>query len=259
MTLRLYMSSHGGKGLPHLKYYTRIYVMQEITMIIPTMGKPSLGDCLRHYLTHPNIDSVIVVDFAVDRSDALGCYSGLDRKINIIEVIDQRHFNKSAAINLGFAEVQTDRLIVCDADVTIEHATIVEWATTKHPEGLSSLERVIESDGSGTRSGPGICCCATADFSRLEGYCSDFIGWGFEDHDFISRAQQLGIAHTSSGVGTHLSHNDVERTRYYYSQDKQLMRDVNKSLFETRYRQGLTLGTLLSDREKYPHRLRTRD
>lgn len=233
--------------------------MQEITMVIPTMGKPSLGACLRHYLTHPNVDSVVVVDFAVDLSDALGCYSGLNGKVNIVEVIGQKHFNKSAAINLGFAEVQTERLIVCDADVIIESSTITEWAISKKPEHLISLERVIESDGTGARPGPGICCCATGDFSRLGGYSSDYIGWGFEDHDFISRAQRLGIAHTSSGVGTHLSHSDAERTRYYYSQDKQLMREDNRSRFETRYRQELILGTLLSDQRKYPHKLRTRN
>jgi glycosyltransferase involved in cell wall biosynthesis len=233
--------------------------MQEITMLITTMGKPSLGACLRHYLAHRNVCSLIVVDFAVDLSDALGCYSDLDGKVNIIEVIGQKHFNKSAAINMGFAEVQTDYLIVCDADVIIEPSTITEWALAKTPGRLISLERVIESDGSGTRSGPGICCCATADFSRLGGYSSDYIGWGFEDHDFISRAQRLGIAHTSSGVGTHLSHSDAERTQYYYSHDKQLMREVNKARFETRYRQDLILGTLLSDPKKYPHKLITRN
>lgn len=233
--------------------------MREITVLIPTMGKPSLGACLRHYLIHPNVVSVIVVDFAVELSEALGCYSGLGGKVSIVEVIGQKHFNKSAAINLGFAEVQTDRLIVCDADVIIEPSTVTEWAITKTPEHLISLERVIESDGSGTRPGPGICCCATADFSRLGGYSSDYIGWGFEDHDFISRAQILGIAHICSGVGTHLSHSDAERTRYYYSQDKQLMREVNKSRFETRDRQGLVLGTLFSDQKKYRHKLRVKN
>lgn len=231
--------------------------MRDLTILIPTMGKPSLGACLKYYLAIAEITSIVVVDFSPQISHAMESFQGIDGQVDVVEVIGQHYFNKSAAINLGFGQVMTECFIVCDADVLIEHSTIKNWAASAAPAQLLSLEQVSESDGSGKRAGPGICCCAVGDFSRLGGYSSDYVGWGFEDHDFIWRAQKIGIAHKASGNGIHLSHDDVERTRYYRSHDKHFMRHTNKLRFELRCVQEQMFGTLCSDVKRYPHRVRT--
>lgn len=108
------------------------------------------------------------------------------------------------------------------------------------------VEICATSVGGETRPGCGIVCARRQVFERVGGYKACFAGWGWEDQDFLIRAQLLGYRVAALGEVTHLSHGDERRHRIVES-------GVAESIEESRNRNimrclaGLAKGELLGD------------
>jgi len=221
------------------------------SVIVPTMGKPSLGDFIAHHKKFKGsiIDRIIVVDFDVKYSKNRNLYQELDKNDDlIVDVQKEKWFNKSLAINIGVSLLSVENFIICDADVLIQHEALETWMEIIETDQIViSLEYVLETLDLEKRPAPGICCLKRSNFLSVEGYCSDYIGWGFEDHDFLFRLQRHGVQVYSHGWGYHLTHDDNERTQNYYSQNKAEMRSRNLNFFEKRCSYPNSSGTFHSD------------
>ncbi|NJN31471.1 MAG: glycosyltransferase [Synechococcales cyanobacterium RM1_1_8] len=93
------------------------------------------------------------------------------------------------------------------------------------------------------RPGCGLICARRSRFQDLGGYGHGFRGWGWEDQDFLMRAQLSGCAVGQLGWVMHLSHGDGLRNRFAGEQMPQASRDQNIR----RCLAGLAQGRLLGD------------
>lgn len=223
------------------------------TVVIPVMDKPSVYQVFEYFRDFKPDLPIVIVDMGGDVAEKMcsryPCKYLSD--VTVVSISGQTYFNKSVAINIGAYYVKTESLLICDGDVFINVQALDNWLLSTQTQILLVLESVLESDGSGTRIGPGICCVSLNDFRAAKGYCSDFVGWGFEDHDFNDRLAVMGIEKRVTGTGIHLSHNDIERVRHYPSNDRMAMRAENLSLYEKRRRDGILSGSLERDLMDY--------
>ncbi|WDE05710.1 glycosyltransferase family 2 protein [Thalassomonas viridans] len=226
-----------------------------IDVIIPATNKPEVHQVLQHLL---NLDEafnqVIIVDFdksAPSLNAAQVNQFGSALRLQYVFVNGQKYFNKSIAINTGFDLVESDYVLICDADVLLDKDffTLAKcyWREHAQAQVMFSPRYVAESATGETRPGPGICLLKSADFARIAGYSSDYIGWGMEDMDFLKRLEYAGIRQELIAHAIHLSHSDEVRTRNYYSNSVQDMRLKNRKLFKEKHENKPRYGTLPHD------------
>ncbi|MEM7801193.1 MAG: galactosyltransferase-related protein [Chloroflexota bacterium] len=199
------------------------------SLIIPLMRKSSIQRTVDYYASLPDetLSEIILVDFDHPYTQANGLQRPLDR-VRVIEVKGHHFFNKSIALNIGCHFAKWDRLIVCDADVLIRKETLISWMSIDHNDDICKyLGVVIESETAERRKGFGICTFSKRCFHRIGGYDSRYLGWGFEDRDYLERLRLSGVTVIEDGEGIHLTHSDEERTRNYHSDDKLQMRQKN--------------------------------
>jgi hypothetical protein len=177
----------------------------------------------------------------------------------------ETYFNKSRAINLGVALSEARYIIVCDADVLINVETLSSWAQTflDQPSADIALmpNQMVETADGRTRAAPGIVAFMAQSFVAVEGYSSEFIGWGFEDRDFLWRLDRAGIQVINVGSAAHISHGELERTQNYPPADgggpvdaltaRLKMRERNLLLFAARKEKQITTGSLFEDLARY--------
>jgi hypothetical protein len=199
------------------------------------------------------VREIVVVDFDFQHEFSAVARQYAEMKtIRHVHVPQTRYFNKSAAINIGATQATLDSLLICDADVCLTQETLTAFSIgVKHGWAMSP-KYVTESSDYTHRPAPGIVCVDKQDFVGIKGYCSEFQGWGFEDHDFLVRLKRSGVVVTYSGSGNHTSHDDAERVANYYSPDRLQMRETNLLLYEKRMSSNEAAGTLLKDRDILP-------
>jgi glycosyltransferase involved in cell wall biosynthesis len=190
-----------------------------LDVVIPVMNKPALPTVVRHYLSlGQDVVRVIVSDGdpadrnSMEASAALQLARG--RHLGVV----LQPFNKSRCINIGVSHSDAEFVLICDADVMVDSASLIEMLEEARSGKVVSLASVVESSNGSTRDGPGIVCLNRSVFIELDGYDGAYLGWGMEDRDFLWRAQAFGPGVVSVGTGTHLSHDDDERTRNYHIQ-----------------------------------------
>ncbi|WP_335965069.1 galactosyltransferase-related protein [Galbibacter sp. PAP.153] len=218
-----------------------------INIIIPTKKKQCLKETLEHfskYFPSEKGKIILVIDLDDDENIASLCNS-LD--IHYVGFYSEK-FNKSLALNIGISKIvklvhENDSLLICDADVTLSTKTISLFKKHSH----IILDKVIETKDNSSRDAYGIIKCPLKDLLEVNGYDSNFRGWGFEDHDVIWRISQLGRTFIRLGIGKHKSHDDIERTRNYHSNNRLLMREENKRYFEKKKKNKTLIGTLIQD------------
>lgn len=189
-----------------------------LDVVIPVMNKPALATVVRHYLGlgQEVVGRMIVADGdptdrnSMEASAAIQLTRG--RHLGVV----LKPFNKSRCINVGVSHSDAPYILICDADVMVDPASLIEMLTEARSGKVVSLASVIESSDGSTREGPGIVCLNRRVFIELDGYDGAYLGWGMEDRDFLWRAQAFGPGVVSVGTGTHLSHDDEERTRNYH-------------------------------------------
>jgi predicted glycosyltransferase involved in capsule biosynthesis len=168
-----------------------------------------------------------------------------------ISISGHRYFNKSIALNIGFQFTSAELVAVCDADVLLDETFFSEAVTLFEQRRTTKLaltpEYVKESSDGKVRPAPGICLLHKTTFLELDGYCSAYRGWGLEDRDFLSRLALAGVEVREVSWGTHLSHDNEERTKNYYSTSLAEMRQKNWELFCSRAENAVLTGTLTAD------------
>jgi hypothetical protein len=157
-------------------------------------------------------------------------------------------FNKSLAINLGLTLVQSDLVLILDADIIIENffprathlceggaaVTLKEVRESDQFAGLESelselsMSLRMKSRNSkkasvntsrfdflrGSRSAPAILLALRKCLFEVNGLNSQLLGWGWEDIDLLLRLQmKCGLRHRQTGRGVHITHSD--RVRYF--------------------------------------------
>jgi predicted glycosyltransferase involved in capsule biosynthesis len=215
------------------------------------MNKASFPEFMSHYKSIENelIKQLVVIDFDIEYSRKIDSFKEIDNdKDIVVDVKGEKWFNKSFAINIGASLASLENIIICDADVLISRETLENWARMIDlTQQIISPEYLLETLNSKRRSAPGICCLKKSAFLQVDGYSSRYIGWGFEDHDFIFRLKRNNFQVYLNGWGYHITHDDFERTRNYYSQNKAEMRSKNLSLFEARCKSSNSSGSYYLD------------
>jgi hypothetical protein len=240
----------------------------KFTLVIPVMRKPMLRQALQYYaeLVPDLIERIVVVDYDYAFSQHRGLYTPLAKVPHLKVVIEgETYFNKSRAINLGVALAEASHIIGCDADVLINVAAISSWAQTfcaPPSAGIALMPtHMVETADGRNRDAPGIVAFMACNFIVVEGYSNEFIGWGFEDRDFLWRLSQAGIQVIKTGAAVHISHGELERTQNYPLADggelsdaltaRLKMRARNLLRFATRKKKQITIGSLFEDLARY--------
>jgi predicted glycosyltransferase involved in capsule biosynthesis len=200
---------------------------------------------------------VTVVNFGGSEEmlrEQLGILSAEDlRHVRVVQVENERYFNKACAQNLGAVSSGQPVLFFCDCDIVVEPEGVRRLAARLHesPGHFATLAGVRESelnsrgaghvvcfgyelkirtaDGrelkivdneedaeEGTRQAPGLLFARRADFLTINGYNARLHGWGWEDQDMISRLTLgAGLTRIQEGTALHLSHGDDARIGNY--------------------------------------------
>jgi GT2 family glycosyltransferase len=194
-----------------------------------------------------------VVSFGGSRQALREQIAGQADALTVVEVGEQRYFNKACAQNLGAAASVQPYLFFCDCDIVLDPETVARLAhrLRSSPGSFATLAGVRESalnsrggrhvvcfgyelrirtaDGrllqivdneedaeNGTRQAPGLLLVRRSDFLAIGGYNSRLHGWGWEDQDMIARLTLgAGLTRIQEGVAIHLSHGDEARIAAY--------------------------------------------
>ena len=173
--------------------------------------------------------------------------------VDVIEVPDQKYFNKARAQNVGAVNTSGRVLFFCDCDIVLEPRGVAELAARVADSAnlFGTLAGVRESDlnsrragnvacfgyhlmirlangrslqivdqeedaQSGARHAPGLLMVRREHFESIDGYNGRLHGWGWEDQDMIARLTLgAGLQRIQAGIATHISHDDEARMAYY--------------------------------------------
>ena len=156
-------------------------------------------------------------------------------------------FNKSRLINQGILHSRGEYLLISDADIIWNAATLQSLlnCVKKKKNAIACVQNVKESDPQAEvlrrarytyeiqvkdgiasikiipenlrdrqqRPGCGLICTRKTPLTALGGYKEVFQGWGWEDRDLLMRAELLGFEIHGTGTIAHLSHGDNLRDR----------------------------------------------
>lgn len=217
-----------------------------IHILISNKDKTSISTVIKQFIDLDekfNFKSINIVDLGSRNFDSL-FETNFGRKIRFIYK-REKYFNKSIALNLGLnvlKEHYFDYVLICDADIIFNEKTIEQFIK------LNSciLDEVIETkDKSISRIAFGIIKTQIGLLLKVNGYDSNFIGWGFEDHDIIHRLSKLDDF-KRIGKANHISHCDIERIQNYEGDNIKAMRTINEKYFKSKI-ENPKMGTLTFD------------
>jgi hypothetical protein len=214
--------------------------------------------------------------------------------VRVVEVPDQRYFNKSSAQNLGAHHSPHPILFFCDCDIIVEPASIRQlveniasrpglFATLagvresevnsrggKHVVSFGYELKIRTADGrrlsiidneedaeNGTRQAPGLLFVRRSDFLGINGYNANLHGWGWEDQDMISRLTLgQGLERIMQGHAIHLSHDDHARVAHYPLSNRWESRDRMFRAALANYDEANFRGTYDRDVSTIPSQVR---
>ena len=192
--------------------------------------------------------------------------------------ISEQAFNKGRLINEGLLEATAEVVLISDVDIlwTADVLQAIALAAANHAERIYSVLKVKESKTDAVaarrqrytyqieksetgirvevcaaavceagRPGCGIVCAQRQVFERVGGYKGCFVGWGWEDQDFLIRAQLFGYEVLALGEVVHLSHGDERRGMIGESVEVSRDRNIVRCLTELKNQQ------LLGDLSEY--------
>lgn len=224
-----------------------------LSIVVSWRDRKELGRALPGLVDSARLlgGDVTVVNFGGSRDALREQLDGTG--VHVVEIENQKYFNKARAQNLGAAHSQQPYLFFCDCDIVLEPATVARLVERLHstPGTFATLAGVRESelnsrggnhvvcfgyhlriktrDGrvleivdneedatDGTRQAPGLLLVRRSDFLSIDGYNSRLHGWGWEDQDMIGRLTLgAGLTRIQDGVAIHLSHDDEARMAAY--------------------------------------------
>lgn len=190
------------------------------------------GEHLRHslpsWLSIPQIDEIIIVDFDSRNDDALEIVrtvqeakpTELKIPVHVLRVNNQEYFNRGLALNIGCHYAQGEFIFHVDADVILE----------KNPLPLITLDKYILWRATNRWTS----LCGTCIFSKelwqgVGGYAEFQKGWGHDDDYFHGKLYQLGVKvqYMDFTAFKHIDHDDIESSVYHEMKERWRSRDLN--------------------------------
>jgi glycosyltransferase involved in cell wall biosynthesis len=226
-------------------------------VIIPIKNRCEIEQCIISLISPENskqhqkqhqIKRVIICDGGSTDRDCIHLLQKLEKweKVEILSY-PLSQFNKSCLINQGILHSQAEYLLISDADIIWNAATLknlldcvklqenaivcVQNVEESNPDAevlgrdrynyeihiknnIASVKIVREkAKDIKNRPGCGLICTRKSTLIALGGYKEIFQGWGWEDRDLLMRAELLGFEIYWTGKVTHLSHSDDLRDR----------------------------------------------
>lgn len=261
-----------------------------LSIIITWRNRKELRESLKKLVeTSEKVNGdLTIVNFGGSREmlrSQLGIYSS---KVSVVQVEQQKYFNKSCAQNIGAFHTTKPVLFFCDCDIILDPECIqyllqqvsqkngifATLAGVKESEKNSRRGKNIvcfgyelklrtasgrelhivdnEEDASdGSRQAPGLLMVRRSDFYSINGYNSQLLGWGWEDQDMIARLTLgSGLTRIQSGYAIHLSHDDSARVAHYPLQNRWESRDKMFRQALANYDEARFQGTYNKDKQR---------
>lgn len=201
-------------------------------------------------------------------------------------------FSKAKLLNYGLVQSNAKLVLVSDADIVWNSGTLDSMIAHVLVQGgfchvrdvresnsdycgssrmrLRPVVTVIEGTISlsiirdyptdeNTRPGPGLLLGLRTSWIDVGGFNEDLNGWGWEDQDFLIRAEIIGYSVAQAGTVVHLSHDDNTRNIFHANKSKTETRDANILLSSKAIQSGRIRGPLAaSDSPELLHPIRVR-
>ena len=99
----------------------------KVDVIIPASNKPVVSVVVNHLASlDVNIGNIVIVDLnRADPSldvDQYQSITGNGIQVCYVFLDEQKYFNKSLALNVGFHYTRSEKVLICDADVLLDKA-----------------------------------------------------------------------------------------------------------------------------------------
>lgn len=224
--------------------------MLTIDVVIPVKDRSTIERCvstLRDCFSQVSgiqLRRILVCDGGSLAKDCLSQLATICQ-YSTVDILHRPHqgFNKGWLLNQGLQAAKASVVLVSDADILWSAAAIESMVgvvksearrvccveivkelkpsrrvlqTTKYAYKLKLAQdrRLVEIYPTAVdldfRSGCGLLCARRSLFLEVGGYRHSFEHWGWEDQDFLIRAQLLGYQRVERGGVVHLSHgNDL--------------------------------------------------
>ena len=160
-------------------------------------------------------------------------------KVSYFRIINRHDFHMAHAKNVGARLCRGD--IVCNVDA--DHFTGKHFVRFLVDTFRTNNKLIVHGHPAVTGKSSGGRIAHHKDvLSLLGGYDETMLGWGFEDADFVNRANALGFPSEivqEASYMVSLSHSDSERVAHCKgSQDVWHSHEINKQLAQRNYRRG---------------------
>ncbi|MBF2067702.1 MAG: glycosyltransferase [Calothrix sp. C42_A2020_038] len=221
----------------------------QFEVIIPVKDRSEIIQCVQSLQLVELITKILICDGG---STEINCMKSLQKLENQdqVEILQfpSVGFNKSKLINQGIYHSQAEFLLISDADIIWNQATLdgmlklvsannntlcyVKTVEETHPNTVA-LKRdaytykirdcqdtafidIIQAPKyqSHSRPGCGLICAKRTTLLALGGYKEIFTGWGWEDQDLLMRAFLLEMRLSAIGKVVHISHSDEVRNKH---------------------------------------------
>lgn len=257
-----------------------------LEVIIPVKDRAEVRQCVHSLTQCPGIGSVIICDGGSTEAQCVESLYELEQMDNVqVLHFPTSGFNKSRLINQGIAQATSDFLLISDADILWNEATLdallnqicsdVETIcyvqdveeSVAHSVALKRdrytynldldndvawVSVVPSSNQSRYRPGCGLICVRRMTLLSLGGYKEIFAGWGWEDQDLLLRASLFGIQICATGKILHLSHEDIARNKHHANVEPIQTRNRNIITSLQSLAEGVLLGDLPMKTEMKP-------
>ncbi|NEQ23875.1 MAG: glycosyltransferase family 2 protein [Microcoleus sp. SIO2G3] len=252
----------------------------KLEVIIPVKDRAEVMQCVQSLTqSMDKVARIIVCDGGSTEAQCVESLHELERQDNVqVMHLPTPGFNKSRLINQGIAQATSDVLLISDADILWNEASLdallnqvfsdtqticyvrdveesvahsVALKRDRYTYNLQlnkeiALVSVVSESKqiSKERPGCGLICARRRTLLALGGYKEIFTGWGWEDQDLLIRASLFGIQISATSKVQHLSHEDTARNRHHGNVEPIQTRNSNIITSMHSLAQGMLLGDL---------------
>ena len=206
---------------------------------------------LASWLSIPQIDEIIIVDFDSRKDNALAIVkeiqpsnpSEMQIPIHVLRVYNQEVFNRGRAWNIGIHYAQGEFIFAIDCDVVLKD----------NPLNTISLNKYILWRATNRWTA----LCGTCIFSRelwyqVGGYAEFQQGWGHDDDYFHGKLYPIGVQaqYMNFNCFKHIDHDLEDSVKYHKVKDRWESRDLNcatTELIRKVYFESITVGVVYPD------------
>lgn len=152
---------------------------------------------LQSWIGNPLVSEIIIVDWS--SKEPLCWAEPLDPRIQVLNINDQKFFNKGKALNIGIQASTSEFIMQMDVDYILNpYSNLIEVFR----KTISEKDFVVCSgwNGDGNGSGApfltptnGFLCAPRRSLIEVGGYNENLKGWGYDDDDIINKLARSGL------------------------------------------------------------------